>query len=136
RVTNDNVIVESDIVFNGLQMNWFSDFFDSTNSGQFIESSTLHEIGHLLGLEHSPVGGATMFARSTTGVGTQAGLSEDEIAAARTIYPATGSPLNNLGGHVTMNAMPVFGATILLENMSGNLEQGTVSRGDGSFNFS
>jgi hypothetical protein len=135
RVTNNNEIVEADIVLNGFQENWFSDFNDTLNAGRFIESAVLHEIGHSLGFEHSPVGGATMFARSLNGVGAQAGLSDDDTAAARTVYPF-GSELNGrISGVVSLQSKPVFGAEVFLENLSGNIEQGTVTRNDGIFNF-
>jgi hypothetical protein len=135
RVTNNNEIVEADIVLNGFQENWFSDFNDTLNAGRFIESSVLHEIGHWLGFEHSPVGGATMFARSLNGVGAQAGLSEDDTAAARTVY-SFGVELNGrISGVVSLQSKPVFGAEVFLENASGNIEQGTLTRNDGFFNF-
>src|SRR5262245_27161053 len=75
----DNTQIEADIVFNGVQYNWSADFSSADTGKQFIESTAAHEIGHFVGLNHSPVGGATMLFRSQGGVNVQAGLSSDEI---------------------------------------------------------
>jgi hypothetical protein len=79
---DDNTIAEADTIINGTDYTWFTDFNSGSTFSYFIEASVLHEIGHFIGLAHSPVGGATMFTRGATGINTQAGLSGDEIAAA------------------------------------------------------
>jgi len=137
RVTADNLIQEADIVLNGVQFNWFTDF-RSNQPDQFIESSALHEIGHFIGLDHSPVGGATMLARGAAGVNAQAGLSSDEIAAARTLYPI-GEQLRRLGtiqGRVALDGAGVFGACVFVEDSAGNVVSGTVTGLDGRYELS
>jgi hypothetical protein len=132
----DNTLVEADIVFNGVQYAWFTDFNDTNNSGNFVEGVALHEIGHFIGLRHSPVGGATMLWRGGSGVSVQAGLSSDEIAAANWLYPqATNTTaLGGARGMVRMNGSPVFGAAVLAEDATtGNMIAGTVTRMDGSY---
>src|SRR5205807_1130510 len=82
--TSDNVLLEADIVLNGFDYKWFTDIFDTNNTGYFVEGTLLHEIGHFVGLHHSQVGGATMLAQGGNGSrATQNGLSSDEIGAAR-----------------------------------------------------
>jgi hypothetical protein len=133
----NDVISEGDIVFNAAQFEWFNDYFDRENPGQFIESTALHEIGHLLGLSHSPAGGATMFPRGARGVNLQTGLSSDELAAGRALYPAeswTGSA--SISGEVTANGRPVFGAVATLEDLNGNLVSSTLSDRSGRYSFS
>src|SRR5690606_178552 len=76
-----NVIADADTVFNGVQFRWFTDFEKSTTQEIFVEAIALHEIGHALGLRHSPVGGATMLFQGDRGVNSQVGLSADEFAA-------------------------------------------------------
>ena len=135
RFSPDNLLLEADIVLNGVQFTWFTDFNAANSVDQFVEGTMLHEIGHFIGLDHSPVGGATMLARGATGVNTQAGLSSDEIAAARFLYPQA-SPLNGLSalqGQVAANGIGVFGACVVAEDASGNVVSGTVTRPDGRY---
>src|SRR5688500_10189793 len=83
----DGSFLEGDIVMNGRQFQWFTDFNNRVSQGQFIEATLLHEIGHFLGLDHAVAGGATL-AIGANGVSTEAGLSQDEIAAMRFLYPS------------------------------------------------
>jgi hypothetical protein len=136
--SDNNAQAEADIVFNGVQYNWSADFDSADNGKQFIESTAAHEIGHFIGLKHSPVGGATMLFRSPGGVNVQAGLSSDEIAAATFLYgqPSTLASNGCVRGNVTMNGAAVFGAAVLAEDAgSGNLISGTVTRADGSYDL-
>jgi Matrixin/Carboxypeptidase regulatory-like domain len=133
---DNNAQAEADIVFNGAQYTWSTDFNSADATRQFVEGTATHEIGHFLGLKHSPVGGATMLFHGGGGVNVQAGLSSDEVAAAKWLY-GTASTLATLGqfqGRVTMNGSSVFGAAVLAEeSASGNLAAGTVTRADGSY---
>jgi hypothetical protein len=133
---DDNTQIEADIVFNAVQFNWSADFNSVDTSKQFIEATAAHEIGHFIGLKHSPVGGATMLFRSPGGVNVQAGLSGDEIAAAKWLYgqSMTLASLGRVHGIVTMNGSAVFGAAVLAEEtVSGNLVAGTVTRPNGTY---
>jgi hypothetical protein len=132
---SDGSLAEADIVLNGVHFTWFTDFNNTANQAQFIEAVLLHEIGHFLGLAHSPVGAATMFPRSGNGISTQAGLSADEISAAQALYPdsSTLASLGTLSGQVTMGGAAVFSAIVVAENSAGNIVAGTVTRADGRY---
>lgn len=134
---DDNTIAEADTVINAVDFTWFTDFNTTQSAGFFIEANMLHEIGHFLGLEHSPVGAATMFVRGLPGINTQAGLSRDEIAAALSLYPqaAVAAQLGLLQGRVTLNAAGVFGAVVTLEDAAGNVAAGTVTRRNGNYDL-
>jgi hypothetical protein len=135
---DNNALAEADIVFNGVQYRWTADFNGTDPGKQFIETVAAHEIGHFIGLQHSPVGGATMLFRGPGGVNARAGLSSDEIAAATWLYgqSPTLANLGRVSGHVTMNGSAVFGAAVLAEaTATGNLIAGTVTRADGSYDL-
>lgn len=130
----DGSFLEGDIVLNGRQYQWFTDFNNRISQGQFIEATLLHEIGHFLGLDHSVGGGATL-AIGANGVSTEAGLSQDEIAAMRFLYPATGVSSAKISGTVRRNGVGILGAAIIAEDVNGNLVGATVSRENGAYDL-
>ena len=130
---DDNTLVEADIVFNGAEKAWFTDFNDTANTNIFIEGVALHELGHFIGLEHSPVGGATMLYHGGSGVSVQAGLSSDEIAAVRFLYPVGATNYGSVKGTVTKSGSPVFGAAVFAETSTSNVVAGTVTFGNGDY---
>lgn len=133
-IAADNSIQEADIVLNGIDFSWFTDYNNTISAAQFVESVVTHEIGHFLGLDHSPVGGSTVFPYGG-GVGTDAGLSSDEIAAARYLYPdpAFAANLAGVKGKVLAGSAPVFGAAVIAESAAGTVVAGTVSRATGDY---
>jgi hypothetical protein len=130
---DDNIILEGDIVFNGFEKNWFTDFNNTSNTAVFVEGVALHEIGHLLGLAHSPVGGATMLFRGPGGVNLQAGLAADDACGGRFLYPSTITNVGAIRGTVTKDGSPIFGAAVFAETSISNVFAGTVTRSDGSY---
>jgi hypothetical protein len=135
RFANDGFLLEADIVLNGAQYYWFTDFNLTHSESQFVESVALHEIGHFIGLDHSPVGGATMLCRGLPGVNVQAGLSSDEVCAACFLYPKAGvlAGLSTLQGTVFRQNTGIGGAVVCIEDSAGNLIAGTVTQADGKY---
>lgn len=136
--SSGGVIEEADIVLNGAQWNWFTDhtLTATGDNDYFIEGTVTHEIGHFIGLLHSPMGGATMLAHARAGLKDhQIGLSSDEISAARFLY-STSAQIGQLGsiqGRVTKNAAAVFSAAVVVEDANGNLVAGTVTDANGDY---
>ena len=130
-----NSIQQFDIVLNGVEQAWFTDFTDQNNPNYFVEGVLVHEIGHSLGLRHASIGGATLLYVANTGVDTTAGLSVDEVAFGRALYPSGSilATLGNLNGTVTKRGLPVLGAAVVVEDPKGNLAGGTVTLTDGSY---
>ena len=135
---DDHTIVEADMVFNGVDHRWFADYNNSFSADNFVEAVALHEFGHFIGLQHSPLGAATMFSRTGAGVGLAVGLLRDEIAATQTLYgkPDALAKLGSIAGKVTMERGLVFGAVVLAEDVHGNIIQSTVSAKDGRYEMS
>ena len=132
---DDYTIVEADMVFNGVDNRWFADYNNLFSADNFVEAVALHEFGHFIGLQHSPLGAATMFSRTGAGVGLAVGLLKDEVAAAQTLYgkPDALAKFGSIVGKVTMEQGLVFGAVVLAEDAHGNIIQSTVSERNGRY---
>ena len=82
---SSGVIVDADVLYNG--RDWR--FTTSRESGRFdVQDVATHELGHLLGLDHSPHDGATMYPYVDPAVLLHRSLAADDVAGARHIAPA------------------------------------------------
>lgn len=127
-------LVEADIVINS-DKPWFTDYNHPQENILFLETVVTHEIGHLLGLLHSPLGGATMFWTIPPGLNSAAGLSADEINFVRSIYGAasTATAVGTAKGRVLKAGKTVFGAMVVAEDAHGVLQAGTISNEQGQY---
>ncbi|RMG20356.1 MAG: hypothetical protein D6729_03010 [Deltaproteobacteria bacterium] len=62
-----------------------------------VANTVTHEVGHVLGLDHSTVPGATMFASAEAGELDKRTLEEDDREGLCTIYPVGGPTLTCFG---------------------------------------
>ncbi len=117
---------------------------DGTAGTYDLESTFTHEVGHLLGLEHSPVLGATMQPRQAMNglfslpAFTQRTLSEDDITGARALYGSrsgTGSIFGRLVANSTGGqAQRVFGGHVFAEDaLTGRVVAGNVTLPSGDY---
>ncbi len=131
--TNANgVLTDTDILFNPRLR--FSTDPDPTSFD--IQGTLTHELGHALGLDHSAVFGATMFAITATGTNRIARLTNDDIAFVRDVYPSADEPqaFGEIRGRVNFSyAPPVEGAHVVAVDAQQNVVVGTLSAGDGSY---
>ncbi|MBK6797613.1 MAG: matrixin family metalloprotease [Acidobacteria bacterium] len=126
-------ILDASLIFNGKEFNWSVN--GATNSADIQDIAT-HEIGHIIGLGHSPIGGATMFPRSLIGSKLVRSLAEDDRIAVSAAYPVSGF-LNSTGtlrGRVRDNTgRNIFGAHIVALNTDGIAVSGALSFDDGTY---
>ena len=142
RVFSDSggAIVEADIALNPNEL--FSS--DGTPGTYDLESTFAHEVGHLLGLEHSAVIGATMQPRQAQNglyglpAFTQRTLSEDDAAGARALYGSQAGT-GSISGKLIANAVagsskPIFGGHVFAEDaLTGRLIAGSVTLASGEY---
>ncbi len=137
---NRGIITEADIVLNPYQQ-----FSTDGTLGTFdLESTITHEIGHLLGLAHSPVLGSTMHASyGKNGVfGLQnfssRTLSADDVAAVRAIYGVRGETVDCCGtieGRVTSSGKQARDMQVWIEDSDGRVHGSTKAAPDGEIRF-
>ncbi len=121
---------DADIVFNtGKQ--FFGGAFDENAFD--LKSVTAHEVGHLLGLDHSTELSATMFQSTPSGSRLASTIGPDDLAALRTTYPGT-QPLGAISGRVRKGGAGVPGASVFAVDSRGVVQATEVVRlPDGSF---
>jgi hypothetical protein len=129
----DNIFRQGDIVFNGVDYHWFTDYFSGNTTDIFVEGVALHEVGHFLGVLHSPLGAATMLWATGSGVSVQAGLYADDISAARYLYPTAATNYGAIKGNVTKNGSAVYGAAVFVRDVGSNTVAGTVTDASGNY---
>ncbi|MFZ9855754.1 MAG: matrixin family metalloprotease, partial [Limisphaerales bacterium] len=130
--TADEIIAEADIVLNR-DLQWFTEYNPSRTAVNHVETVALHEIGHLLGLNHAAVGGSTMFWHISDAVGASSGLSSDELTGIRAVYGQTAGVTGRLLGSVTSGGVGVKGAVVVVEDSEGRLVGSAVSRIGGTY---
>jgi hypothetical protein len=95
----------------------------------------VHEIGHLLGLDHTTLLSATMFPTLTAGTAYARVLSTDDISGVSTIYPQPAfANKGTLSGTVrtTSNAL-IYGAIVTAVNASGQPVASAITGPDGRY---
>lgn len=89
-------ILDGDIDFNGEEFYWTATD-DRASADTDVQNTVTHELGHLIGLDHTDDPDATMFGSSSSGDFDKRDLGDDDLAALCYIYPADGdTPLETV----------------------------------------
>ena len=137
--TETGSITEADIVLNPRQQ-----FSSDGTIGTFdLEATFTHEIGHLLGLEHSGAIGSSMQPRQgkngiyTVAAWTPRSLSDDDRSGVRSIYglrPGTDVRGAITGTITAASGAPVFGANVFAEETStGRVIASNITLSNGTY---
>ncbi len=126
-------ITDAAVVFNGFGYQWA---VDGRANAVDIQDVATHEIGHVIGLSHSPIGGATMYPRTTNGRTQNRALATDDIIGASVIYPEAGffNATGTIRGRVSEpNGANIFGAHVVAVDANGNVTTSALSQPDGTY---
>ena len=131
RDTSGLTIDEADIAFNPAL-----DFSTSAEQNKFdIQSVLTHEIGHLLGLDHSAMVSSVMVPFGATSQLDQRTLAYDDIAGITELYPkpSTTVSVGQIRGVIRSGETPVLGAHVVAVSNAGTALVSTLSQPDGSY---
>jgi hypothetical protein len=94
---SDGYIKDADIRFNAADFKWST----TGEKGKMdVQNIATHEIGHLFGLDHTMVFGATMYPYSGPADTRQRSIEEDDIKGICYLYPASNSSTRGEFGSV------------------------------------
>jgi uncharacterized protein (TIGR03437 family) len=127
-------VTDAATVFNGSRFRWA---VDGRADAVDIQDVATHEIGHIIGLSHSPIGGSTMYPRTIAGRTNNRILGSDDIIAASVAYPAPGflSSTGTIRGRVRDGSTNIFGAHVVAVDANGNVRASAISQPDGSYSI-
>lgn len=125
----DGRIADADVIYNGGGFR----FTTSGELGRFdVEDVGAHELGHLLGLDHSPFAGSTMYPFVDSTVILHRSLSLDDIGGMRAAYPD--GPFGRFTGRVLRgDDSPVFGAHVVAVDLIGRTRGAILTDESGEF---
>jgi hypothetical protein len=131
--TRDGVLTDVDIVF-GRDVPFSTD--EAVPSFRFdLESVAVHEIGHLLGLEHSGLVRATMAPFTDQGDVHQRDPASDDRIGAALLAPEPGflDRTGRLEGRVSLDDAGVFLAHVVATRIEGDVAAGVLTDPNGHY---
>lgn len=129
---SDGQITDADILFNGSQ---FSFSTDQTPGTFDVQDVLTHEVGHFIGLDHSPSTSSTMWPYVAPNQWIHRSLSQDDQAGAVAI--AVGSNQTKVTGRIFKpnGSNPLSGAIVSASLSDGRFVASAITNSNGNFNF-
>ncbi len=130
--TSGGAIQDADVLFNSND----HDFTTSAQPGRFdVRDVAAHELGHLLGLNHTGWAGGTMYPYVDPTVILHRSLSEDEERGMRDAYPPAIPATGRLTGTVVRasDSTPVAGAHVVATDADGRTAASNLTSSAGAF---
>jgi hypothetical protein len=127
-------LVDADIMFNPSA--GFSTSTPTPLNLSDLEAVATHEVGHLLGLDHSPLASAIMFPLAAGRTFSRT-LTADDMIGVSTLYPtAAFASRGSIDGTVrTMSNVGVFGAIVVVVGQNGQPLVATITAPDGKYSI-
>jgi len=128
-------IIDADILFNPNQQ--FSTATPTPANAFDVQSVATHEIGHLLGLDHSGIAHTVMYPfGDTSSTGVQTTLAVDDAAGIGFTYPAAAfaSTTGTISGQVTMGVSGIFASHVVaIDAATGDAVIDGLTNPDGTY---
>lgn len=127
-------ITDAATVFNGFRYKWA---VDGRSDAVDVQEVATHEIGHILGFAHTPIGGATMYPLTIAGRTQGRTLAPDDVIAASVTYPAPEflASTGTIRGRVSSGGSNIFGAHVVVVDGNGNVMTSALSQPDGNYSI-
>jgi hypothetical protein len=134
---NEVCITDADIEFN-TNGNFFTPGYSHPPAGYFdLQTVATHEIGHMIGLDHSGLANAMMYPYGDTGTGgIKYSLATDDKIGTVVLYgsAAMGSLFGGIKGWVTVGGAPAPGAHVVaIDATTGNVITDTLTDNNGTY---
>ncbi len=124
-----NAVLETDIIFNA-EEEWDS-YAGSLRSRPDIHRVALHELGHVLGLEHPDQAGQSVSALMNSRVSDLDALQADDINGARALYGVPGEvPANDAFANAIVIPDPLDSYNLAGTNINASRESGEPAHAD------
>ncbi|MGA3326382.1 MAG: matrixin family metalloprotease [Terriglobia bacterium] len=136
---NEVCISDADIEFNRGSFFYTPGYSNPPNNYFDFQTVATHEIGHLIGLDHSGLANAVMYPYGDSGRGgVKYSLAIDDEIGSAALYgnSAIVSWAGGIKGAVTVGGSPAFGAHVVaIDSATGNVVTDTLSDANGNYHL-